>query len=72
MKITLRERKRRRAQRRAEIAASPHSKADVMRLAGVSERAVYKFYDGTMNSKKIAAAHAALTNGGLVAREKVS
>lgn len=59
MKIPLREVKR----RRAEIEASPHTKADVQRLAGVSERSVYRWYRGVMASQKIAAAHAALTNG---------
>lgn len=58
--------------RRAEIAASPHTKADVQRLAKVSERAVYRWYAGTLTSEKIAAAHATLTNGGVVAREKAS
>lgn len=59
-------------QRRAAIKASPHTKADVQRLAKVSERNVYKWYAGKLTSQKIAAAHAALTNGGVVGRERVS
>ena len=58
--------------RRKELAASPHSKADVMRLARVSERMIYFWYRGEKTSAKVAAAHAALTGNGAVVREKVS
>ena len=68
MKPTKREVK----ERQAAIAASPHTKADVQRLAGVSERMVYLWYRGERTSKKVKAAHDALTGNGLVAREKVS
>lgn len=56
--------------RRAELKASPGTKADVQRVAGVSERAVYKWYRGELTSAKIAAAHAEVT--GVVATAKAS
>jgi len=67
MKTTKREVK----ERQAALRASGHSKADVRRLAGVAERTVYYWYAGEKSSRKVAAAHAALTNGA-AAREKVS
>ena len=68
MKATAAEVKR----RKKEIDTSPHSKADVMRLAGVSERMIYFWYRGEKSSAKVAHAHRALTGNGVVAREKVS
>lgn len=62
--------------RRAEIEASPHTKADVQRLAGVSERMVYLWYRGERTSAKVAAAHRTLTapapSPSMVDREKAS
>ncbi len=49
------------ATREAALVTSGHTKADVMRLAGVSERMVYFWYRGEKSSTKIAAAHRALT-----------
>lgn len=57
MKTTHREVK----QRQADLKASEHTKADVQRLAGVSERMVYFWYRGEKSSAKIAAAHRTLT-----------
>lgn len=59
MKTTKREVK----ERQAALKASGHTKAEVRRLAGVSERMVYFWYRGEKASTKIAAAHAALTDG---------
>jgi len=54
------------------LRASGHTKAEVQRLAAVSERMVYFWYRGERTSAKVAAAHAALTGNGVVVREKVS
>jgi hypothetical protein len=61
MRITKREVK----QRQDELAASGHTKADVQRLASVSERMVYFWYRGEKTSAKVAAAHRALANSGI-------
>ena len=58
--------------RNKEIDASPHTKADVRRLAGVSERMIYFWYRGEKTSAKIAQAHRTLTGKGAAALEKVS
>ncbi len=68
MKTTKREVK----QRHAELRASGHTKADVQRLARVSERMVYFWYRGEKSSAKVAAAHRTLTQGALVATEQAS
>lgn len=68
MKTTKREVK----ERQAALRASPHTKADVQRLAGVSERMVYLWYRGERTSAKVKAAHDALTGNGVAARERVS
>ena len=56
-------------QRQAELKASPHTKADVQRLAGVSERMVYFWYRGERTSAKVEHAHRALC---VVVREGVA
>lgn len=58
-------------QRLAALRASGHTKVAVQRLAGVSERMIYFWYRGERTSRKIADAHAALTNR-VVARARVS
>lgn len=58
--------------RQREIEASQHTKADVRRLARVSERMVYFWYRGERSSAKVAHAHRTLAGNGLVAREKAS
>jgi hypothetical protein len=68
MRITKREVK----ERQAALKASGHTKADVRRLAGVSERMVYFWYRGEKASAKIAQAHRALTGAAVVEREKAS
>ena len=68
MKTTQREVKH----RQAALKASGHTKADVRRLSGVSERMVYFWYRGEKASARVAQAHRVLTNGAMVARERVS
>ncbi len=67
MKITKREVK----ERQQALRASGHTKADVRRLAGVSERMIYFWYRGEKASSKIAQAHRVLTANG-AEREKAS
>lgn len=65
MATATREVKREVKQRQTDLHASGHSKAEVQRLSGVSERMVYFWYRGERASAKVARAHRALTGRGV-------